>query len=149
VPNLIDEALCIRQWDWSETSQTVSLFCRTHGIVRGLAKGARRERSSFSGGIDLLARGEIVEHHEAEEVVAGWKDRKWLHEGGDYKVTLVYPRTGPEPARTRTVRGFRFHDAARLAVGDVATEGPRLVADEVDPFDQPDRADRSNPFGRR
>ena len=60
VPNLVDEALCIRQWDWSETSQTVSLFCRTHGIVRGLAKGARRERGSFSGGIDLLARGEIV-----------------------------------------------------------------------------------------
>ncbi len=60
VPNLIDEAICIRQWDWSETSQTVSLFCRTHGILRGLAKGARRERGSFSGGIDLLARGEIV-----------------------------------------------------------------------------------------
>jgi DNA repair protein RecO (recombination protein O) len=60
VPNLVDEAICIRQWDWSETSQTVSLFCRRHGILRGLAKGARRERGSFSGGIDLLARGEIV-----------------------------------------------------------------------------------------
>lgn len=60
VPNLVDEAICIRQWDWSETSQTVSLFCRNHGILRGLAKGARRERGSFSGGIDLLARGEIV-----------------------------------------------------------------------------------------
>ena len=56
----IDQAICIRQWDWSETSQTVSLFCRSHGVMRGLAKGARRERSSFSGGIDLLARGEIV-----------------------------------------------------------------------------------------
>ncbi|MDI9403526.1 MAG: DNA repair protein RecO [Limnohabitans sp.] len=60
MPNLIDEAICIRQWDWSETSQTVSLFCRSTGILRGLAKGARRERGSFSGGIDLLARGEIV-----------------------------------------------------------------------------------------
>ena len=28
--------------------------------MRGLAKGARRERGNFSGGIDLLARGEIV-----------------------------------------------------------------------------------------
>lgn len=60
MPNLVDEAICIRQWDWSETSQTVSLFCRANGIVRGLAKGARRERGSFSGGIDLLARGEVV-----------------------------------------------------------------------------------------
>jgi DNA repair protein RecO (recombination protein O) len=60
VGTTVDEAICIRQWDWSETSQTVSLFCRTQGIMRGLAKGARRERSNFSGGIDLLARGEIV-----------------------------------------------------------------------------------------
>jgi DNA repair protein RecO (recombination protein O) len=60
VPNVIEQAICIRQWDWSETSQTVSLFCRATGIMRGLAKGARRERGSFSGGIDLLARGEIV-----------------------------------------------------------------------------------------
>ena len=60
MPNLVDEAICIRQWDWSETSQTVSLFCRRHGMLRGLAKGARRERGSFSGGIALLARGEIV-----------------------------------------------------------------------------------------
>ncbi len=60
MPNLIDQAICIRQWDWSETSQTVSLFCRGHGVLRGLAKGARRERGSFSGGIDMLACGEVV-----------------------------------------------------------------------------------------
>ena len=60
MPNLVDHAICIRQWDWSETSQTVSLFCRAHGMLRGLAKGARRERGSFSGGISLLARGEVV-----------------------------------------------------------------------------------------
>ncbi len=60
VPHLVDQAICIRQWDWSETSQTVSLFCRGSGVMRGLAKGARRERGSFSGGIELLAYGEIV-----------------------------------------------------------------------------------------
>lgn len=38
----------------------MSLFCRAQGIIRGLAKGARRERGSFSGGIDLLARGEVI-----------------------------------------------------------------------------------------
>lgn len=60
MPNLVDQAICIRQWDWSETSQTVSLFCRGNGILRGIAKGARRERGSFSGGIDMLALGEVV-----------------------------------------------------------------------------------------
>lgn len=55
-----DEGICIRQWDWSETSQTVSIFTREHGMVRGLAKGARREKGAFSGGIEMLTRGEIL-----------------------------------------------------------------------------------------
>ncbi len=54
-----DQAICIRQWDYSETSQTVSLFARRLGGLRALAKGSRRERGSFSGGIDLLTAGEI------------------------------------------------------------------------------------------
>ena len=60
MPTIRDEAVCVRHWDFSETSQTVSLFLRDHGLVRGLAKGARRERGSFSGGFDLFTRGEIV-----------------------------------------------------------------------------------------
>jgi DNA repair protein RecO (recombination protein O) len=55
-----DRAICIRHWDFSETSQTVSLFAREQGVFRGLAKGSRRERSSFSGGIDLLTLGDVV-----------------------------------------------------------------------------------------
>jgi DNA repair protein RecO (recombination protein O) len=54
-----DQGICIRHWDFSETSQTVTLFGRDGGIVRGLAKGARRERGAFDGGIDLLSRGEF------------------------------------------------------------------------------------------
>ena len=57
---LRDEAICVRHWDFSETSQTVSLFLRDHGMLRGLAKGARRERGAFSGGFDLFTKGEIV-----------------------------------------------------------------------------------------
>lgn len=55
-----DEAVCIRQWDWSETSQTVSLFGRQSGLVRGIAKGAKREKGRFSGGLEVLSRGEIL-----------------------------------------------------------------------------------------
>jgi DNA repair protein RecO (recombination protein O) len=55
-----DRAICIRHWDFSETSQTVSLFAREQGLIRGLAKGSRRERSSFSGGIDLMTLGDVV-----------------------------------------------------------------------------------------
>lgn len=60
MPTIRDEAVCVRLWDWSETSQTVSLFTREHGMLRGLAKGAKREHSSYSGGFELLTRGEVV-----------------------------------------------------------------------------------------
>ncbi len=51
-----DEVICIRHWDYSETSQTVGLFTRTTGLVKAIAKGSKRERGGFSGGVDLLSR---------------------------------------------------------------------------------------------
>jgi|688.fasta_scaffold55902_5 hypothetical protein len=59
MPVVHDQGICVRHWDFSETSQTVTLFGRGTGLVRGLAKGARRERGAFDGGIDLLSRGEF------------------------------------------------------------------------------------------
>jgi DNA repair protein RecO (recombination protein O) len=60
VPTVTDQAVCIRHWDWSETSQTVSLFSREQGLLRAVAKGARRENAPFSGGLEVLTRGEMV-----------------------------------------------------------------------------------------
>jgi len=55
-----DQAIVLRRWEWSETSQTVALFTQSRGVLRGLAKGAKREKSSFSGGFEPLTRGQIV-----------------------------------------------------------------------------------------
>lgn len=60
MPLIEDKAFCIRRWDFSETSQTVSLFTRDHGVIRALAKGAKRARGSFSGGLDVLQAGNLV-----------------------------------------------------------------------------------------
>lgn len=60
MPTVRDQAVCIRIWDWSETSQTVSIFARELGILRGVAKGAKREGSPFSGGLEAMTRGEVV-----------------------------------------------------------------------------------------
>ena len=60
MPTISDHAICIRRWDFSETSQTVSLFTRESGVIRGLAKGAKREKGKFSGGFDLLTLGQVV-----------------------------------------------------------------------------------------
>ena len=64
MPRFKDQAICIRDLDWSETSQVVVLLTQEHGKVRGLAKGSRRQSPSavarFSGGINLLNRGEVL-----------------------------------------------------------------------------------------
>lgn len=52
--------VCVREGEFSETSQVVTVFTREHGMVRGLAKGARRPGGSFDGGIELLSRGELL-----------------------------------------------------------------------------------------
>ena len=57
---LSDTAICMRCWDYSETSQTVSLLTKEHGLIRGIAKGSKRNNGSFSGGFDPLTRGNIV-----------------------------------------------------------------------------------------
>jgi len=50
--------------DWSESSQVVVLLTESHGKVRGLAKGSRRNSPSsiarFSGGINLLSSGQAI-----------------------------------------------------------------------------------------
>ncbi len=60
MPTIRDQAICIRRWDFSETSQTVSMLARETGVIRGIVKGAKRATGPFAGGIDLLAAGEVV-----------------------------------------------------------------------------------------
>lgn len=55
-----DTGVCVRAWDWSETSQTLWIFTRTLGVLRCLAKGSKRANSAFSGGVELMTRGDLV-----------------------------------------------------------------------------------------
>jgi DNA repair protein RecO (recombination protein O) len=61
---LKDEAICLRVIDFSETSQVVTLFVRSAGLVGLLAKGARkipaRTRSPAPEPLDLLSLGQVV-----------------------------------------------------------------------------------------
>lgn len=55
-----DTGVCVRAWDWSETSQTLWIFTRTLGLLRCVAKGSKRANSAFSGGVELMTRGDLV-----------------------------------------------------------------------------------------
>ncbi|MBA4028158.1 MAG: DNA repair protein RecO [Planctomyces sp.] len=54
---VFDQAVCVQQWDYSETSQTCLLFTLEHGLVRALAKGSRRAGAPYSGGLEGLTAG--------------------------------------------------------------------------------------------
>jgi DNA repair protein RecO (recombination protein O) len=55
-----DLAICIRDIDYSETSQIVTLFTRQAGKLNAIAKGSKRPKSKFGGPIEILSFGEIV-----------------------------------------------------------------------------------------
>jgi DNA repair protein RecO len=55
-----DLAICLRTSDYSETSQVVHLLGRASGVIRLLAKGAKRKKSSTGGAIDLMSEGDLV-----------------------------------------------------------------------------------------
>lgn len=56
-----DLAVVLRLTEYSETSQIATLFGARHGLLRLIAKGARRStRTRFAAGLDLLEVGEVT-----------------------------------------------------------------------------------------
>ena len=62
-------ALVVRSVEVFETSLVVTLFTRELGKVSALAKGGRRLKSPFQGGLDLLGISDIVVLHKASEAL--------------------------------------------------------------------------------
>ncbi|MFH1748284.1 MAG: DNA repair protein RecO [Planctomycetota bacterium] len=60
MPIQSDQAIVLRLTDFSETSQIATLFTARQGLVRLIAKGARRGTAKrFAVGLDLLEAGEV------------------------------------------------------------------------------------------
>lgn len=54
------EAVVLRRSHYSETSLILTLFTREAGLLRGIAKGARRPKSLFDAGLEPFTRCSIV-----------------------------------------------------------------------------------------
>lgn len=76
------QATLIRLTRLTDTSLIVHWFTETHGLVKTVAKGARRPKSPFAGLLDLFFGGEIVfqsarrgDLHALREVsIARWRE---------------------------------------------------------------------------
>jgi DNA repair protein RecO (recombination protein O) len=69
VPAVRSLALVLRSVDVFETSKVLTLFTRELGKVSTLAKGARRLKSPFASGLDLLSVCDIVLLHKASDAL--------------------------------------------------------------------------------
>ena len=69
MPAIRSHALVVRTVEVFETSLVVTLFTRELGKVSALAKGGRRLKGPFSGGLDLLGVSDIVLLHKASEAL--------------------------------------------------------------------------------
>jgi DNA repair protein RecO (recombination protein O) len=65
-----DFAICIRAADFSETSQIVTFFTRATGKIKAIAKGSKRQKSSFDGAIEVFSHGKIVFADSTKEKLA-------------------------------------------------------------------------------
>jgi DNA repair protein RecO (recombination protein O) len=69
VPTVRTPAVILRSFEVFETSLVVTLFTRELGKTSALAKGGRRLKSAFQGGLDLLGVSDIVCLHKASEAL--------------------------------------------------------------------------------
>jgi DNA repair protein RecO (recombination protein O) len=60
VPLLRTEGIVLQTWDLGEHDRLVMLYTRDHGRLAAVARGARRLRSRFAGGLELFTWGDAV-----------------------------------------------------------------------------------------
>jgi DNA repair protein RecO (recombination protein O) len=53
-------AVVLSRFALAESDLVVSFFTREHGLVRGVARGARRMKSRFGGALELFTQGELI-----------------------------------------------------------------------------------------
>ncbi len=128
------EAIAIRLTRLTETSLIVHWFTDAHGLVKTVAKGARRPKSPFSGQIDLFFGGEITftharrgELHTLREIlIHQW--REGLRRNYNSTLLAAYCCQLLERAVEPEHPEPELHDLLRRALDHLDVAPPRLRA---------------------
>lgn len=127
-------AIVIRLTRLTETSLIVHWFTEAHGLVKTVAKGARRSKSPFSGQIDLFFGGEITfsrvrqgDLHSLREVaIRDWREGLRLHYNSTllaaYCCQLMESAVEPEHSEPG------FYDLLKRALDHLGSTPPSLRA---------------------
>ena len=128
------EAIVTRITRLTETSLIVHWFTESHGLVKTVAKGARRAKSPFTGQLDLFFGGEISFTHARQGDLHRLREvaiRQW-REGlrRDYTTTLLaaYCCQLLEMAVEPEHPDPQLHDLLKRALDHLDTSAPSLRA---------------------
>src|SRR5512133_689966 len=82
MPLRSDQCICLRRYEYSESSQILALLGRETGLFRVIAKGAHRRtkagESRFDGGVDLLDLGQAMMTNPAAKELSTLTEWKLL-----------------------------------------------------------------------
>ena len=127
-------AILIRLTRLSDTSLIVHWITAGHGLIKTVAKGARRPKSPFAGQLDLFFSGEMSfqrarhgELHALREVfIANW--REGLRQSYSATLLAAYCCQLVEAAVEPEHPDPDLHDLLGRALDHIATTGPSLRA---------------------
>ena len=131
-----DRCICLRKFEYSETSQILTLFAREHGLLRVIAKGAHRKTkagaSKFGGGIDLLDTGNAVFTHAPERDLATLTEWQLLDGHLELRKNLRSVYAGLFCAELLTTL-FEEHDPqqARIDLQPIGGDAFAVAADDA------------------
>jgi DNA repair protein RecO (recombination protein O) len=135
-----DDAIVLRLTEYSESSQIVTLFARGVGLLRLIAKGARRStKQRFAAGLDLLERGDVrylpargdaqlgtLTEWVQRETYAGLRRELVRLQGALYAIELVGQLTEPDDPHPELFDGLARTLAALASERPAAPEIPRF-----------------------
>lgn len=120
------QALVLRAFDFAETSQILHLLTREEGRVHGIAKGAKRLKGAFRGGVDALYLGEAM--------VYARRPGAELRTLGGFETTTHFPRVRESIVRFHVashvlalVLGFTREEEPVPVVFDLSVAALRLL----------------------
>ena len=80
------EAVVLKSQNWAESSRIVHVFSKRHGLLKLLAKGARRPRSKFGGCLEpahyiqiIFYPSRVSDLHNLSEAAILWRPRSSDH----------------------------------------------------------------------
>jgi DNA repair protein RecO (recombination protein O) len=127
-------AIAIRRTRLTDTSLIVHWFTENHGLIKTVAKGARRPKSPFAGQLDLFFGGEITyqtakkgELHALREVaISDW--REGLRKNYTSTLLAAYCCQLVEAAVEPEHPDSALHDLLLRALDHLAADEPTLRA---------------------